>query len=80
MPNDNNKPQPNINHFRNVAYKLLAYKCFSDYYSSVNFKKNSEPESFVENWLKKTIMHTPNNYKKRVWEEFLILLIAKNKE
>jgi len=68
-----------LEYYRKLTFRLLAYKCYADYITCCSEVKGVEPESFVENWISRTVVGLASTGKKTIWRDFLKLLVDMKK-
>lgn len=61
---------PEYSKFKMMALKLLGNKVFCEYIT-IGVKFNSEPESFFEEWVRKSVIRPDAELKKWVWRYFM---------
>jgi len=68
------------NCFKLAAFRLLAHKAFVDFKLTQSVFPCTEPEHFVEDWIKKNLNITLHKAEEHsFWNEFMYLLIEKAK-
>ena len=70
----NKSIDPEYNKFKDMALQLLGNKVFTDYIT-IGVKFNVEPESFYEDWLKRSVLRPDAEIKKWTWRYFMANLI-----
>jgi hypothetical protein len=68
-------PNLELDFYRDAATHLVSNKIFCDYLNASN-SHAVEPEHFVEDWIKKTIIKPTTNMKKMIWRYFMENLLG----
>ena len=60
--------------FRQYAVKLIVNKICIDYKKSLQVTQGTEPEMFIESWLRHNIENSNQKFDNEVMEEFIARL------
>jgi len=66
----NKSVDPEYRKFKDMALQLLGNKLFNDYIT-VRERFNVEPESFYEDWLRKSVIRPDAEIKLWTWRHFM---------